>query len=190
MRSAVALALLLATPAARAAETAEARAQARECLERSGERAVAACGRALERGLTPARAALVRRTLAAKLALLGRADEAVAVYRQAAQAEPDHADAHFRLGQALFALTGDAAAALAPLQRARELGPEEPRVHATLGQALAALGRSEEAVAAFETALRLDPAYLEHRPGARAAYEAARRGERWPPAEPARPTPP
>jgi tetratricopeptide (TPR) repeat protein len=181
--SAVLVLLVLAAPAAPAPvrESAAARAQARQCTARSGEPAVAACRRALELGLPPSRAALVRRLLAGHLIALDRPDEAIEVYRDATRAEPDEADAHWRLGQALLALAGDAAGALPPLDRARELAPEEPRVHATRGEALAFLGRHAEAVAAFEAALKLDPGFLDHRPGARAAYEAARRGERWPP---------
>jgi tetratricopeptide (TPR) repeat protein len=173
--------LALAPPPTRAGESPAARAQVRQCTARSGEPAVAACRRALELGLAPSRAALVRRTLAGHLIALDQAVEAIAVYRDAARAQPDDADAHWRLGQALLALDSDAAAALPSLERARELAPEEPRVHVTLGEGLAALGRHVEAVAAFEAALDLDPAFLDHRPGARAAYEAARRGERWPP---------
>ena len=46
--------------------------------------------------------------------------------------------------------------------------------------ALNALGRYEEAVAAFEEALRLDPAALDGLPAARATLEASQRQERWP----------
>ena len=42
------------------------------------------------------------------------------------------------------------------------------------------LGRAPDAVAAFEQALRIDPTVLDQRPAARAAYDAARRGEKWP----------
>ena len=191
MSAAMALVLLTApAPPPRVRETPAAREQARQCLALSGAPGVSACRRALELGVVPSRAALVRRTLAVKLIALERADEAIEVYREAARAQEEDADAHWRLGQALLGLGGDAQGALAPLRRARELAPEEPRVHVTLGQALAALGRAEEAVAAFEAGLRLDPSYLDHRPGARAAYEAARRGERWPPPLEAGPEPP
>ena len=181
--SAVFALLVLAAPPppARVRESPAAREQARQCAARSGEPAVAACRRALTLGLAPPRAALVRRTLAGHLIALGRTDEAIEAYQDAVRAQPDDADAHWRLGQAVLALGSDAAAALPPLERARELAPEEARVHVTLGEALAGLGRHGEAVAAFEAALRLDPGFLDHRPGARAAYEAARRGERWPP---------
>jgi len=54
------------------------------------------------------------------------------------------------------------------------------RSQVLLGNALALLGRAPEAVAAFEQALRLDATALDRRPAARAAYEAARRGEKWP----------
>jgi hypothetical protein len=35
-------------------------------------------------------------------------------------------------------------------------------------------------VSEFEAALRLQPSYFDQRPAARAAYEAARAGRRWP----------
>ena len=187
-RGPLALALLVGLVPPRAPETPAAREAARQCVAQPGEPGVAACRRALGLPLAPARAALVRRTLAVKLAALDRAAEAIEVYREAASAQPEDALAHWRLGQALLALTGDAAGALAPLDRARERAPDDARVHGTRGLALSALGRADEAVAAFETALRLDPEYLQNRPGARAAYEAARRGERWPPPEAPKPS--
>lgn len=171
-------------------ETAGAREQARQCLDLPRESAVEACRRALALGLRPARAAVVRRALALKLIALERGREAVEVYREAARAQPDDAEAHLRLGQALLSIVGDADAALAVLQRARELRPDEPRVHGAVGLALSALGQAAEAVSAFEAALRLDPQFFLSRPGARRAYEAAQRGERWPPAvTPTRPPP-
>jgi Flp pilus assembly protein TadD len=184
----LAFALLVGLAPPRAAETPAAREEARRCFAQAGERGVAACRRALALPLGPSRAALVRRTLAEKLTALGRTDEALDVYRDAARARPDDAEAHWRLGEALLALAGDAEGALGPLDRARELAPGDARVHGTRGLALSALGRAADAVRAFEAALHLDPEFLENRPGARAAYQAARRGERWPPppAEPRR----
>jgi hypothetical protein len=59
-------------------------------------------------------------------------------------------------------------------------------VEGALGLALSALGRTADAVSAFEAAARLDPGFFAGRPGARRAYDAARRGERWP----VKPSPP
>jgi len=61
-------------------------------------------------------------------------------------------------------------------------------MHGAIGLAFSAQGRAADAVEAFEAALRLDPDFLLSRPGARRAYDAALRGERWPPA--VKPTPP
>jgi tetratricopeptide (TPR) repeat protein len=117
-------------------------------------------------------------------------ERAVEVYREAARAQPDDAEAHLRLGQALLSIASDAEAALPVLQRARELRPDDDRMHGAAGLALSALGRTAEAVSAFEAALRVDPEFFLSRPGARRAYEAAQRGERWPPAVTPTPPPP
>ena len=177
-------------PGGAGTDTAAAREQARQCLDLPRESAVEACRRALALGLHPARAAVVRRALALKLIALERGKEAVEVYRAAARAQPDDGEAHLRLGQALLSIAGDAEAALPVLQRARELRPDEPRMQGAVGLALSALGQAAEAVIAFETALRLDPEFLEGRPAARRAYQAALRGERWPPAVKPSPPPP
>jgi tetratricopeptide (TPR) repeat protein len=175
-----ALALMAAEAGRPARETPAAREQARQCLALPRAAGAEACRRALLLGLLPARAAVVRRALAARLIALDRTEEALDVYRDAARAQPDDADAHLRLGEALLAHAGDAPAALSALDRAGELRPDEPRIHGARGLALGALGRAAEAVAAFETAERLDPDYFQSRPAARRVYEAARRGERWP----------
>jgi Flp pilus assembly protein TadD len=71
------------------------------------------------------------------------------------------------------------------LREAVALRPEDAEARALLGNALALVGNRAEAVASFQEALRLDPTVLDHRPAARAAYDAARRGERWPAPAPA-----
>ncbi|HVR70468.1 MAG TPA: tetratricopeptide repeat protein [Vicinamibacteria bacterium] len=177
-------------PFAERKETAAAREEARRCLELARERAVEVCGRALALGLATSRAAVVRRALALELIALDRGTEAVEVYREAARAQPEDAETHLRLGQALLSIGGDAEAALPVLERARDLRPDEPRTHGALGLAASALGRAAEAVSSFEAALRLDPDYFASRPGARRAYEAALRGERWPVALTPSPPPP
>jgi Flp pilus assembly protein TadD len=153
---------------------------ARACLEAAGEAAVTACRQALAASLPAARAATLRRMLAVRLAQLGRADEVVEVYRQAVQARPSDADAQLRLGRALLQLSGHPEQALAPLQEAVRLRPTDASAHSAVGLVLAALGRNDEAVAAFAEAERLEPGHFDSRPAARATFEAARRGERWP----------
>jgi tetratricopeptide (TPR) repeat protein len=182
--------LAVAAPATPVAETPAARAEARQCLEHSRERAIEACRRALALPLRPARQAVVQRALALNLVAVGRDDEALEVYREAARLRPDDADAQLRLGRALLSMAGDAEAALPALTRSVELRPEEPRAHGMLALALGARGRTAEAVGAFEAALRLDPEFFSSRPGARLAYEAAQRGEAWPPPLKELPPPP
>jgi Flp pilus assembly protein TadD len=153
---------------------------ARQCLDRTGEAAVQSCRQALAAAPPAARAASLRRVLAVRLAELKRGDEVVEVYREAVRVGPSDADAQQRLGRALFHLTGRAAEAEAPLREAARLRPAAPAVHSDLALVLAALGRLDEAVREFEEAARLDPGYYESRPAARATFEAARRGQRWP----------
>jgi tetratricopeptide (TPR) repeat protein len=156
-------------------------AQARICARASGEPGVAACRRALELGVPPARQPAIEAALAARLASLERWDEVVEVYRGAVSRRPGDAQVRIRLGAALLHMQDRAAEAEPELREAVRLRPSDAEAQALLGNALALLGRSADAVAAFEQALRLDPTVLDRRPAARAVYEAARRGERWPP---------
>ena len=50
---------------------------------------------------------------------------------------------------------------MAPLTAAAQLQPNLPAVHCNLGSALAQSARSQEAVASFEQAIRLNPEYIE-----------------------------
>jgi Flp pilus assembly protein TadD len=171
---------LLSAPA-HAADSPVALAEARRCWSTVGEPSIAACRHALDLGLAPARASRVELTLAARLASLHRWEEVVAVHRRAMAQRPTEAEAHRRLGAALLHGLGRPAEAEAPLREALRLGNGEARTWGDLALALAALGRAGEAVTAFDTAVRIDPGYLEARPGSRAAYDAARDGRRWPP---------
>lgn len=186
-RALAASAVLASAPAAAAAAAADAPAaiaDARRCWATVGEPGIAACRRALEIGLAPPRAARVELTLAVRLAGLGRWDEAVEVHRRAVQRRPQDGEAHRRLGAALLHGTARASEAEAALREAIRLGAGEARTWGDLALALVATGRLPEAVSAFDEALRLDAKFLDARPGARAAYEAARQGRPWPPASP------
>jgi Flp pilus assembly protein TadD len=152
----------------------------RQCLDRTGDAAVKACRQALALALPAARAATLRRVLAVELAALRRWDEIVVVYRESVRAHPSDPGAQQRLGRALFHLAGRPAEAVGPLQEAIRLRPGDAAAHCDLGLVLAALGRLDEAVEAFEEAARLDPDHFQGRPAARATFEAARRGHRWP----------
>jgi len=141
---------------------------------------VAACRKALELGLPPARQPAIEATLASRLSSLERWDEIVEVYRGAVSRRPADGQARIRLGGALLHMQDRAADAEPELREAVRLRPQDAEAQALLGNALALIGRAPEAVAAFEQALRLDPTVLDQRPAAKAAYEAARRGEKWP----------
>ena len=183
---AAATAVLLAAPAT-AADPPSAVAEARRCWSTVGEPGIAACRRALDGGLTPSRASRVELMLATRLAALGRWDEAADVHRRAIARRPQDGEAHRRLGAALLHGLARPADAEASLREAIRLGAGEARTWGDLALALLALGRHAEAVAAFEAALEADPKFLDGRPGARAAYEAAHAGGPWPPPSPAEP---
>jgi Flp pilus assembly protein TadD len=170
-------------PAA-AADGPSALAEARRCWSTVGEPGIAACRRALEAGLTPARASRVELTLAARLAGLARWEEAVEVHRRAAAQRPEDGEARRRLGAALLHGLGRPLEAETSLREAIRLGAGNARTWGDLALALVGLARHAEAVAAFDEALSLDPGFLAVRPGSRAAYEAARQGRPWPPASP------
>jgi tetratricopeptide (TPR) repeat protein len=141
---------------------------------------VTACRKALELGLPPARQPAIEATLSSRLSSLERWDEIVEVYRGAVSRRPADGQARIRLGAALLHMQDRAAEAEPELREAVRRRPQDAEAQALLGNALALLGRAAEAVAAFEQALRLDPTVLDRRPAARAAYDAARRGVRWP----------
>ena len=181
-RLALAACLLAAPPAA--ADTPAAIAEARRCWGTIGEPGIAACRRALELGVAPARASRVELTLAARLGALGRWDEAVDVHRRAVERRPNDAEAHRRLGAALLHGLGKATEAEASLRDAIRLGNAQARTWGDLALAVLALGRPAEAASAFDEALKCDPGFLDGRAGSRAAYDAAKAGRPWPQASP------
>jgi tetratricopeptide (TPR) repeat protein len=169
-------------PAPARPEPAAARQEARRCEETEGdaEAALSACREALRLGLREPRLSAVRQLLAVRLADAGRFDELVLIYREDAERHPDDPVAWRRLGAALLFLKEDAAAAEPALEKARSLRPDDAETLVQLGLCLNGLERHQDAVAAFEEALRLDADALGLRPAAKAALEASRRGERWP----------
>ncbi|HSB61632.1 MAG TPA: hypothetical protein VLI67_07925 [Vicinamibacteria bacterium] len=157
-----------------------AREQARLCEEQSGEQGLAACRRAIALGLEPKRHEAVRELLARRLVSLERWLELVEHLREGVALHPDSAEAHERLGSALLFAADRPGEALDPLGEAARLAPEDAGLRLLLGIAFNALGRHQDAVAAFDEALRLDPEALESRPAARAVAEASRKAARWP----------
>ena len=100
----------------------------------------------------------VAQTLQAALARhnAGDLDGADAGYRRVLAARADNADALHLLG-VLLAQRGRADLGLPLVQRAIAILPNFQPFHLHLGELLAALNRHAEAVAAFDTAIRLDP---------------------------------
>ena len=90
----------------------------------------------------------------------GKLDEAVACYRRALQLQPDHAEAHNNLGNALQD-QGKLDEAVACYRRALQLKPDFAEAHNNLGVALQEQGKLDEAVACYRRALELEPDYAE-----------------------------
>jgi Flp pilus assembly protein TadD len=178
-RALVLAALMLATAPA-GADTPAALAEARRCWATIGEVSIAACRRALELGLAPARASRVELTLSTRLGALGRWDEAAEVHRRAIATRPREAEARRRLGAALLHGLGRPADAETALREAIALGANDAQTYGDLALAVLALGRPADAVAAFAEAVKRDPRFLDGRAASKAAYEAARAGRPWP----------
>ena len=168
---------LLARPPA---DSREAREQARLCERLDEEEGVAACRSALALDLDPERRGPVRKILARHLVDLERWSELADHYREDVRLAPEDAEAWARLGSTLLFALNEKAEALATLEEAARLDPTEPWFLGMLAIARHANGRYDEATAAFDEALRLDPAILDGKPVAQALREAARRGEPWP----------
>lgn len=84
-------------------------------------------------------------------------DAAAAAYAEIAALDPDNPLVNLRLGDALLR-AGRPAEALAPLRRVTRGRPRSAEPWVGLATACAALGRLDEASAALDEALRLDPA--------------------------------
>ena len=186
-KGATVLAILLAAAGARAQEsppppreTAAAREQARLCERRNLEEGLAACRAALVFGIGPARRGAVRELLAKHLVALERWGELAEHLREDVHLRPKDPEVWQRLGFVLLFAMDAAPEALATLEEAARLAPTDATNRLGIALALQATGRPEEAEGAFEEALRLDPGVFEDRPAARAAFDAARRAERWP----------
>lgn len=86
-----------------------------------------------------------------------RADEAIAAFRKALQADPEHPEARNALGVMLAGL-GRNEEAIEELERAVDSAPRSAVIRNNLGYAYLLRGRAVEAVAALEMAAALDPA--------------------------------
>ena len=112
-----------------------------------------------------------RMGVAAALAASGRVDEALAAYDQISAEQPDFPFAHVKRGE-LLEQQDDVDGALAAFRTAVEVAPENADVKFTLAYALRRAGLNEEAIAAFEAGLALDP----NRQAAQEALDALRTG--------------
>jgi protein O-mannosyl-transferase len=90
------------------------------------------------------------------LASEGRADEAIAEYREAVRILPGYTEARNNLGIALTQ-AGRWEEAIPEYEEAARLDPASGRTRYNLGNALLHLGRPDEAIAAYGEALRLSP---------------------------------
>jgi Flp pilus assembly protein TadD len=85
----------------------------------------------------------------------GKIDQAITEFQTALKHDPNHPEAHYHLGRALFVKGDFEGAKLHYLETAR-LDPKAP-VHSALGAAYFRLGQTSEAIAQFKEALRLHP---------------------------------
>jgi tetratricopeptide (TPR) repeat protein len=83
-------------------------------------------------------------------------DEAIAHYQKALQINPDYAEAHYNLGDALIR-RGSANEAIAHFQKALEIDPDYAGAHINLGNALLQKGRVDEAITHYQKALQINP---------------------------------
>jgi len=84
-------------------------------------------------------------------------DDALEAFRRAAWLNPEEADYHFILGEALMRL-GRGTEAVAAFEEATWRAPGDPHYHMSLGDVLRALKRDAEAASAYREAARLAPA--------------------------------
>jgi tetratricopeptide (TPR) repeat protein len=112
--------------------------------------------------------------LANRLRQLGRADEALAHYRYAAELAPNDPRTQGDLGQMLLALHRPEEA-IGPCERAANLQPHNPILHLILGDALRRAEWFPEAEAAYRTALRLRPTLAPAHAGLGLLFRAQKR---------------
>jgi len=89
----------------------------------------------------------------------GRLPEAIHHLEAAVQIKPDSARAHSDLGSALSKLPDRLPQVIVEYQLAVRYSPGSAIPHYNLGNALEAAGRLPEALAEWDTAIRIDPAY-------------------------------
>lgn len=88
----------------------------------------------------------------------GKTEQAIALYRQAAELAPGDEDAHYNLGIALARL-GQTNEAIAEYEAALQLFPDFVEAHNNLGNLLLRAGRTDEAIRHFRAAIQALPDY-------------------------------
>src|SRR5205823_4170342 len=89
-------------------------------------------------------------------------EKAVAEYRLALRAEPNHYWANFQLGECLMSL-GRGEEGSQALNACVALRPDSPYGYGARGLALMTLQRVDDAAADFERAIQLDPGSRKHK---------------------------
>lgn len=101
-------------------------------------------------------------------------EDAIALWHEITQRNPDEADGFVNLGTALFS-AAQYDAAITAYQEALRLAPDDAGTHAWLGSALSAVGQPNAALEHWEEAMRLDPCQIEARYNV--GYTLSQRGE-------------
>ncbi len=87
-------------------------------------------------------------------------DEALVHFQKALVINPDYAEAHDNLGNALFQM-GQADEALVHFQKALVINPDYAEAHNNLGEALRQKGQADEAMTHYQRALIINPDFAE-----------------------------
>ncbi len=114
--------------------------------------------------------------LAGAMARMGRGEEALARYREAADLDGGSAEAHAGAARMLAAL-GQWEAAIPEYRAAIEIDPRSARAHLGLADALLNAGRPEEAAYEYRAAIEIDPRSARAHLGLASALSKAGRPE-------------
>lgn len=107
-------------------------------------------------------------------------DQAIAIFREALQIQPEYADALDNLGKALEA-ADKGGEAIAQFDKAISIAPEKAAAYADKGQALFHAGKYEEAVASYRQAIEHHANFSEAQNGGIPHLDSCtRRSRRWP----------
>lgn len=86
-------------------------------------------------------------------------DEYIAAFELALAANPNHAWAHARLGQAYYKRDGNVSSSVAELEAALALAPQDRWIYVILGDVYRLDGQEQQARAEYERALAIDPQF-------------------------------